>query len=144
MSQTSASRGPCAIRSIAADSSLPSPKPPGFSDRRASMNGAIDPDHASTMRFEDSAIVCHSFAHSRPGSESAEADLSFSLMLLTLCARSGCRAVAERLGVDRKRIVEAQFPGIVDQKPRLLHRVLGELLQVAPRDADIGQRGRHV
>jgi hypothetical protein len=89
LSQTSASRGPCAIRSIAADSSLPSPKPAGFSDRRASMNGAIEPDHASTMRFEDSAIVCHSFAHSRPGSASAAADLSFSfIVLLALELRS--------------------------------------------------------
>jgi hypothetical protein len=82
MSQTSARRGPCAIRSIAADSSLPSPKPAGFSDKRASMNGAIEPDHASTMRFDDSAIVCHSFAHSRLGPDSAAADLSFSLIVL--------------------------------------------------------------
>src|SRR3954468_7827610 len=105
MSQTSARRGPCAIRSIAADSSLPSPKPAGFSDRRASMNGAIDPDHASTIRFEDSAIVCHSFAQSRLGSVSAAADLSFSLIFLTLIHSGRC-AVAERLGVDRQRIIE--------------------------------------
>src|SRR3954465_1052952 len=84
MSQTSASRGPCAIRSIAADSSLPSPKPAGFSDRRASIKGAIEPDHASTMRFEDSAIVCHNLAHSRLGSDSVAGDLSVSLILLTL------------------------------------------------------------
>ena len=63
---------------------MPSPKPAGFSDKRASMNGAIDPDHSSTIWFEDSAIVCHSFAHSRLGSVSAAADLSFSLILLTL------------------------------------------------------------
>jgi len=45
------------------------------------MNGAIEPDHASTIRFEDSAIVCHSFAHSRAGSASAADDLSFSLIV---------------------------------------------------------------
>src|SRR4029078_7372985 len=84
MSQTSARRGPCPLRQTPAESSLPSPKPAGFSDRRASMNGAIDPDHASTIWFEDSAIVCHSFAHSRLGSESAAVGFSFSLILLTL------------------------------------------------------------
>src|SRR3954471_11547391 len=138
MSQTSASRGPCAIRSIAAESSLPSPNPPGFSDRRASMNGAIDTDQASSMRLEDSAIVCHSFAHSKPDSESATADLSFSLIVLLApdfakrdfapSSASSRGAVAECLGVDRQRIVEAQFPGVVDQKARLLHRIFGELL----------------
>src|SRR6059058_1976859 len=94
MSQTSASLGPCAIRSIAADNSLPSPKPPGFSDKRASMNGAIEPDHASTMRFEDSAIVCHSFAHSSAGSASAAGDLLFSLIvLLTLELHSKANSI---------------------------------------------------
>src|SRR3954454_13870858 len=93
MYQMSASRGPCAIRSIAADNSLPSPKPPGFSDRRASMKGAIEPDHASTMRFEDSAIVCHSFAHSSAGSASVAGDLSFLLIvLLTLELRSNANS----------------------------------------------------
>src|SRR5438874_12167969 len=140
MSQTSASFGPCAIRSIAADTSLPSPKPAGFSDSRASMNGAIEPDHASTMRLEDSAIVCHSFAHSSAASEPAAGALSFSFIMLLARGvnqgpsrpsfRSGGRPVSKRFGVDRQRVFEIDFPRIVDQKPRLLHRILGELLQV--------------
>src|SRR5580692_8936424 len=118
MSQTSASRGPCAMFSIAADNSLPSPNPAGFSDRRASMNGAIEPDHASNMRFEESAIVCHSFAHSSAGSESGERNLSFSLIgLLQPSFGSGGCPVSKRLGVDRQSIVEADFPRIVDQQP---------------------------
>src|SRR6476660_1652729 len=82
MSHTSASRGPCAILSMAADISLPSPNPPGLSDNRASTNGAIEPDHASTMRLEHSAIVCHSFAHSRTASGALTDDVSFSLIVL--------------------------------------------------------------
>jgi hypothetical protein len=69
------------------------------------MKGAIEPDHASTMRFDDSAIVCHSFAHSRLGSESAPADVSFSLIvLLTLELRLNANSI------DRFDQAAARFP----------------------------------
>src|ERR1700684_607285 len=59
-------------------------------------------------------------------------------------ARSGGSPVSEGFGIDRQRVLEMYLARIVDEKPRLLHRVLSELLQVRSRNADIGERGRHI
>src|ERR1700716_3849367 len=80
MSHTSASRGPCAIFSIASDISLPAENPPGCSSRRASMNGAIELDHASAICLEDSENDCQRSAHCGADSEAAAFGRLFSLI----------------------------------------------------------------
>src|ERR1700704_3033780 len=63
---------------------------------------------------------------------------------ISTAARSGCRPISKRFRVNRQGVVETDLAWIVDQKSRLLHRILRELLQVAPRNADVGERCRYI
>src|SRR5271168_4819146 len=148
MSQTSASFGPWAIRSIASPSSSPSPA--RFSAARVMMKGSMEFDHASPILTEMSVIFFQFSVHWAIASASTLAPPVCSVIAASLrfepraADASGRGPVSKGLGVDRKRILELDFARIVDEQPRLLHRVLGELVQVARANADVGERRRHL
>lgn len=54
-----------------------------------------------------------------------------------LCIR-GC-AASKSFCVDRESIFETDFARIINEQPRLLQRVLGQLVQILSADPDVGQ-----